>query len=79
MRAGKDFPSLFDQDNYASRHTTGCNLLDPESLITGAEIAKGLSYDNSHRDFWGPATYELACSGDLSTEVLVDHFPRICN
>jgi len=39
--AGRDFECLFEQDNFAPRRTTGNNLYDPESLITGAELARG--------------------------------------
>ena len=41
MLVGIDFPSLFTHDNFTSRRTTGCNLYDPESLLTGFEIGAG--------------------------------------
>jgi hypothetical protein len=67
MQAGVDFPSLFAQDNFTSRRTTGHNIYDPESLITGAEVAEGLSYDNSHREWMAEHMYLEACSGEMTS------------
>jgi len=67
MRAGTDFPDIFTTDNYTLRHATGHNMRDPESLITGREIARGLDYDNSHREYYNEETYHFACSGERSS------------
>lgn len=68
MFVGKDFPSLFDADNFTMRRTTGHNMHDPESLISGAEIAKGLTYTNSKR-LWLSETHYLAAVTGLITPV----------
>jgi hypothetical protein len=41
---------LFQEDNFSSRRTTGCNMYDPESLLTGKEIENGLGYADK-RDY----------------------------
>jgi hypothetical protein len=79
MRAGKNFPDLFAADNYALRHSTGHNMLDPESLITGREIANGLTYDNSHRDYVSQGAYLRVVSGEIETQRLVIVAPRMEN
>ena len=71
--------SLFEQDNYALRHFTGHNMLDPESLITGAEIAEGMTYGNSHRDWLSKHSYRRACSGEMSTHDVIIVAPRVLN
>jgi hypothetical protein len=77
MIAGVDFPSLFVKDNFTSRRTTGHNLLDPDSLISGAEIAAGLTYHNSSRNWNDHAHYIAACSGQITTEQVLASAPRI--
>ena len=59
---------LFSQDNYALRHSTGHNMHDPESLLTGKEIADGWTYENSHRIYPDIETYNRAVSGEMSSE-----------
>ena len=71
--------SMFDRDNYKLRHTTGHNMLDPESLITGAELAEGMTYGNSHRDWLNVGSYKRACSGEMSTNDVLIVAPRILN
>ena len=39
MTAGNDFPSIFENDNFRLRRSTGHNLYDPECLLTGGESA----------------------------------------
>ena len=51
---GIDFAGNFEKDNFASRRTTGNNMYDPESLITGAELAAGLTYKNSGQAMVSP-------------------------
>jgi hypothetical protein len=79
MRSGYDFPDLFSADNYKLRHSTGHNLCDPESIIVEAEVAEGLSYDNSHREWMNEATYLKACSGELTPEQIMYLAPRVEN
>lgn len=67
---GRDFGSLFEQDNFAFRRTTGHNLYDPESLITGAELARGLTYTNSRRGWLGYRQYHLAARGYFDVETI---------
>ena len=76
MLVGIDFPSLFTHDNFTSRRTTGCNLYDPESLLTGFEIGAGLNYLNSARIWRNEEHYHLACSGALSIEQILTTAPR---
>jgi hypothetical protein len=79
MRAGKDFPDIFTADNYTLRHATGHNMRDPESLITGREIARGLNYDNSHREYDNEGVYLSACSGEERSEFIELCNPRVFN
>lgn len=79
MRSGVDFWDLFKADNFTSRRTTGHNMYDPESLITEREVAEGLSYDNSHREWYNEATYLKACSGELTPEQIMYLGPRVEN
>jgi hypothetical protein len=69
----------FTKDNYALRHTTGHNMLDPESLLTGAEIARGFTYDNSHRDYLRESAYLSCISGEVPTELIPYIAPRVFN
>ena len=69
--------SLFASDNFSSRRTTGHNLYDPESLLTGAEIEKGLDYTNSHRVWSSYETYKAACEGLFTPEIIVEIAPRV--
>jgi len=77
MKAGIDFPSLFVSDNFASRRTTGHNLHDPDSLITGAEIEAGFTYINSTREWNDQAHYLNACLCNLTSEEIAHTAPRI--
>jgi hypothetical protein len=77
MIVGKDFPSFFDKDNFTQRRTTGHNMHDPESFITGAEIAKGFTYTNSRRNWDSFSTYVKAVAGDYSPEQIEQIAPRV--
>jgi hypothetical protein len=77
MIAGIDFPSSFTKDNFKSRRTTGHNLHDPESLITGADIAAGFTYTNSARDWGSQQEYTIAVLGHLTCEQIVCRAPRV--
>jgi hypothetical protein len=67
MFSGIDFPGLFESDNFTSRRTTGNNLHDPESLITGGEAALGFTYTNSRRNWVDEWDYHIACGYDLQS------------
>ena len=59
-------PTSFDKDNFTSRQTTGHNLFDPESLITGKEAEKGFTYDNSERNYPSSEVREAIIRGDIA-------------
>lgn len=71
--------TYFETDNFTTRRTTGHNMLDPESLITGDELARGFTYQNSHRDYPGQATYDAIVSGDVSVTLVPLVAPRVFN
>lgn len=66
----------FGRDNFTSRRTTGHNLYDPESLITGGEAEQGLTYLNSERDFGYSSLEEAAIVGRMSTDAILKFAPR---
>lgn len=65
----------FERDNFRSRRTTGHNLYDPESLLTGAEVAAGLDYGHP-RQWPDSKTYDRAVSGQIAPERIPDIAPR---
>ena len=76
-RYGGSIESYFERDNFASRRTTGSNMFDPESLLTGAEIAEGLDYGNSSRDYPSQATYDRIAHGDFPASDVPKLAPRV--
>jgi hypothetical protein len=77
MFAGIDFPSFFDEDLFTTwRRGNPFNPYDPESLLTGAEEAAGMTYDNSRRNWPDEATYWKAVSGNLTQEEILQLAPR---
>jgi len=68
--------SLFDEDNFASRRTTGHNLWDPESLLSGGEAKAGLDYSNP-RVWPNYTTYLDACNGFLTADEVLEIAPRV--
>ena len=74
--------TYFAQDNFSTRRTTGHNMLDPESLITGAELAAGFTYKNSHRAFDShrvfdsQSLYDAVVSGDIAAHLVPQFAPR---
>ena len=72
---GSTEKSLFAEDNFASRRTTGHNLYDPESLLTGAEIEAGLGYKDP-RVWPSYVTYIKACNGEFTSEQIASIAPR---
>ena len=77
MIVGIDFPSLFDNDNFKSRRTTGHNMFDPESLISGKEIEQGFTYTNSRRNWYSEEHYRHAVYGDIGVLEILSSAPRI--
>ena len=80
MRVGIDFPSLFDSDNFTIRRASQIgagNWYDPESLITGTEIARGLTPSNSTRNYRNEAHYHASVSQALTPEQIALTAPRI--
>ena len=75
--AGVHFPSNFDHDNFASRRTTGNNMYDPESTITGAELAAGMTYSNSRRAFPGVEWYLDVVHSVAPMDLALEFFPRV--
>lgn len=52
------FPDAFAQDRFTDRRNGDFgsgNPYDPESLLTGEEISRGLDYSNSRRDWPDPS------------------------
>jgi hypothetical protein len=66
----------FENDNFTSRRTTGHNMFDPESLMSGEEEARGMTYTNSRR-VWPSADVELdAIEGRIDTDEVLRVAPR---
>ena len=68
---------LFDRDNFAFRRTTGHNMYDPNSLMSGSEAEKGFTYTNSTRVFPDVGTELMAVDGRLTTEEILLVGPRV--
>lgn len=79
MRDGIQTQTSFEKDNFSSRRTTGHNLFDPDSLLTGAESEQGLTYGNSSRRFPDAETREKAIRGEISQEDILRLYPRVRN
>ena len=73
---GRDFPSRFNEDNFKQRRSVGC-LFDPESLISGAELAKGYTYRNSKRGWVNEPAYHSATEGNMTVEDILRFAPRV--
>lgn len=50
---------------------------DPDSLITGAELAKGFTFANSKRSWTNHEDYLAATRGEMTTEEILTKAPRI--
>lgn len=75
----QEVETSFEQDNFTSRRTTGHNLFDPDSLITGEESAQGLTYQNSSRKFPSAEIRESVIRGEVSQADVVRLYPRTLN
>jgi hypothetical protein len=78
MRVGKEIKSRFLKDNSVQRRSVG-NLHDPESLISGKEIAQGMTYRNSSRDWPSEDHYIMATEGDYTPDQILVLAPRKFN
>lgn len=63
---------IFESDNFTSRRTTGHNLYDPEALLTSAEIAAGVTYQDAR--VWPSYGHYLDATEGLIT---VDEIPNV--
>lgn len=52
------------------------DLYDPESLITGAEVEAGFTYDNSCRDYFLPEYKRIIAITGIEPELLTRFAPR---
>lgn len=85
MFSGIDFSSLHDGDNFAVRRSnsfSGGVPYDPESLISGSEIANlehltGDKYARSKRNWPSEAVYLAAVAGQYTTEEILAIAPRV--
>jgi hypothetical protein len=71
----QDIQTLFTEDNFAARRTTGNNLFDPESLLTGKEEAEGLTYLDK-RVYPSQEIYEKICAGEIPVSDVPNLAPR---
>ena len=67
----------FTEDNFTVRRPQGNNMWDPESLITGEESAKGLTYQNSHRVFPTLESQLDAIHGRIGVDEVLRIAPRV--
>ncbi len=74
LQNGNTEKSLFTEDNFASRRTTGLNMYDPESLLTGAEENAGFGYRDP-RVWPSYDTYVKACEGAFTSEDIANIAP----
>ena len=52
---------------------------DPESLISGAESAAGMTYTNSHREYPSESVYFDAVHGRIDCDEIIRIAPRVRN
>ncbi len=74
-------PNYFQQDNFTARRSgAGAEnfgvAYDPESLLTGSEVAAGLTYRDKR--VWPDAdTYKAAVAGKLDASLIPSIAPRV--
>jgi len=71
--------ATFEEDNFDSRRTTGHNLFDPESLLTGEEVKAGFAYDNSHREYTSEFQRDQIVRGVIPATEVPKVAPRVFN
>lgn len=76
VQHGVDFVGFFEKDNFTARRTTGHNMFDPESFITGAELEHGFTYSNSARTYPSFEAYVEAVTGVFTPAEIETKFPR---
>lgn len=74
-------PNYFQQDNFAARRSGAGdvnygNAYDPESLLTGAEAAAGLTYRDK-RVWPSEALYKEAVAGRIAPDLIPSVAPRV--
>lgn len=67
---------LFGKDNFTQRRTSGHNMYDPESLITGKESSEGMTYLNSRRVFPSVDAEFDAIEGKMGVDEILKAAPR---
>ena len=72
----KGVQSHFTKDNFTSRRTSGHNAYDPESLLTGAELAAGFEYGDL-REYPSQACYDAIVSGQVPVDDIPVLAPRV--
>ena len=75
----QEIETSFEKDNFTSRRTTGHNLFDPDSLLSGEEEAKGLTYANSSRKFPSAEVRESVIRGEMAQADILKLYPRTLN
>jgi hypothetical protein len=68
---------VYLQERRGNKMVVGDNMFDPESLISGKELAEGLTYRNSVRSWKNQEHYLSAVQGDLTTEQILESAPRV--
>ena len=71
-----EFQELSTEDNSGTRRTSGVHLFDPESLLTGAEIAAGLGYLDK-RQYPSDEVYQKICAGEIPQAEIPTLAPRV--
>jgi hypothetical protein len=74
-----DITKHFEGDNFSERRASivgAGNAYDPDSLLTGDEVAKGMTYDNSYRDYPSQSEYDRIITGQVPTEEILRIAPR---
>jgi hypothetical protein len=68
VQVGVDFQDVFANERYAERHVEGLNAYDPESFITGTEIAAGKTYRDK-RNYESIAYYQAVRAQKISLDI----------
>jgi len=67
----------FGKDNFSVRRTQGNNMYDPESLMSGEESARGMTYENSRRVFPSLERELDAIHGRIGVDEVLRIAPRV--
>jgi hypothetical protein len=72
--------SYFEQDTFAARRASqlGAGVaFNPESLITGKELADGFTYTNSRRKYASQEQYNAIIAGEIPASEVPTVAPRV--